>query len=146
MWTEATAAQNVTLDMAWGLVLGDATAETWPYAARPIQQELALCLRYFVSGTAFTQGSRDSSLANGRLRLGFTFPQPMRGIPAMSYPALGGAADGEGSAVSFPQGGGAFNRTNLLGTIFDGFVASGTSTTVNVPWTVTFPYFADAEL
>lgn len=49
-WTESTAAQNVTLDMAWGLVEGDASAEKWPYAARHLGEELDLCLRYFEVG------------------------------------------------------------------------------------------------
>lgn len=46
MWTEGTAAQNVTLDMAWGLVQGDATQETYPYAPRHPQQERTLCQPY----------------------------------------------------------------------------------------------------
>ena len=46
-WTEGTAAQNSTLDMRWYLVEGDATAEDDPFSPRHIQQELALCQRYF---------------------------------------------------------------------------------------------------
>ncbi len=46
-WTEGTAPQNSTLDMAWGLVEGDASAEKWPYGARHPQQELMLCQRYY---------------------------------------------------------------------------------------------------
>jgi hypothetical protein len=45
-WTEGTAAQNVTLDMAWGLVEGDCATENYPYEARHPQQELALCQWY----------------------------------------------------------------------------------------------------
>lgn len=47
LWTEATAAQSVTLDMVWGLVEGNASAETWPFGPRHPQQELALCQRYY---------------------------------------------------------------------------------------------------
>lgn len=66
-WTEGTAAQNSTLDVSWGLVEGDASAEKWPYEARHLQQELALCQRYYeivnsvvvanVSGITATAGS-----------------------------------------------------------------------------------------
>ncbi|MBB5041920.1 hypothetical protein [Shinella fusca] len=47
LWTEGTAAQNVTLDMVWGLVQGDATAEKWPYGERDFSQELVCCQRFF---------------------------------------------------------------------------------------------------
>ncbi|MFK3857795.1 hypothetical protein [Agrobacterium pusense] len=46
-WTEGTAAQNATLDMVWGLVEGDASAELWPYQIRGPQEEFALCQRYY---------------------------------------------------------------------------------------------------
>ena len=46
-WTQNTVAQNTTLDMRWYLVEGDATAEDDPFSPRHIQQELALCERYF---------------------------------------------------------------------------------------------------
>lgn len=46
-WTEGTAAQNSALDMRWYLVEGDATAEDDPFSPRHIQQELALCERYY---------------------------------------------------------------------------------------------------
>jgi hypothetical protein len=48
-WTEAAVAQNVTLDMRWYLVEGDATTEADPFSPRHIQQELALCQRYAVT-------------------------------------------------------------------------------------------------
>jgi hypothetical protein len=48
MWTEGTAAQNVTLDLAWALLSGDWSASVWPYVRpRHAQQELALCQRYY---------------------------------------------------------------------------------------------------
>ena len=46
-WAEGAAAQNVTLDMAWGLVEGDASAEKWPYGVRHPEQELNLCQRFY---------------------------------------------------------------------------------------------------
>jgi hypothetical protein len=46
-WTQDTAAQNATLDMRWYLVEGDATAEDDPFSPRHIQQEIALCQRYY---------------------------------------------------------------------------------------------------
>ena len=46
-WTQNTAAQNATLDMRWYLVEGDATAEDDPFSPRHIQQEIALCQRYY---------------------------------------------------------------------------------------------------
>lgn len=46
-WTQGAAAQNATLDMRWYLVEGDARAEDDPFSPRHIQQELALCQRYY---------------------------------------------------------------------------------------------------
>ena len=66
MWTEGTAAQNVTLDMAWGVVQGDATKETWPYAPRHSQQELALCQRYYEKLTVFAVSYNSSGTAAQR--------------------------------------------------------------------------------
>ncbi|MGY5795201.1 hypothetical protein ACXHXM_34160 len=47
VWTEAAASQNSTLDLIWYLVQGDATLEYDPFSPRHIQQELALCQRYY---------------------------------------------------------------------------------------------------
>jgi hypothetical protein len=83
MWTEGTAAQNVTLDMVWGLVQGDATAETWPYAPRSMQQELALCQRRFWTG--FAQAGGTNLSATGSLsQVWVSFPVTMAGTPSLS--------------------------------------------------------------
>ncbi|MGY5791903.1 hypothetical protein ACXHXM_16830 len=82
MWTEGTAAQNVTLDMAWGLVQGDATKETWPYAPRHIQQELALCQRYYTNGVGVGTVYWPPSSSAGAARRAFIgFPVQMRAVP-----------------------------------------------------------------
>ena len=47
MWTEGTAAQNVTLDVAWEFVKGDVTGQTYPLEVRDRQTELMLAERYF---------------------------------------------------------------------------------------------------
>lgn len=49
-WTEGAAAQNVALDVAWGLVEGNATAETYPYGRRHYLEELGACQRYREQG------------------------------------------------------------------------------------------------
>ncbi|MGY5793663.1 hypothetical protein ACXHXM_25975 len=83
MWTEGTAAQNVTLDMAWGLVQGDATKETWPYAPRHIQQELALCQRYYSNGVGVGTVYWPPSSSAGAARRAFIgFPVQMRAVPS----------------------------------------------------------------
>jgi hypothetical protein len=56
-WTDAAVAQNVTLDMAWGLVEGDASAEVYPYELRSPPQELLLCQRYFYRATTLVAPS-----------------------------------------------------------------------------------------
>lgn len=66
-WTDATAAQNVTMDMRWWFVEGEATEADGAFAARPEQQELDLCYRFVerlekTSGdVAFNVGYADSS-------------------------------------------------------------------------------------
>ena len=83
-WTEGTAAQNVTLDMVWGLVEGDASAEKWPYAARYPQKELALCQRYFYREVTdrymFTRGTNTPATAVGHQ---IVFPVTMRATPTV---------------------------------------------------------------
>lgn len=50
-WTEGPAAQNVTLDMVWHLVEGDASGVASPALQRNNAEELLLCKRFFVSTT-----------------------------------------------------------------------------------------------
>ncbi len=47
IWTEGTAAQNVTLDVAWEFVKGNQTGQTYPLEVRDRQTELMLAERYF---------------------------------------------------------------------------------------------------
>lgn len=93
-WTEAAVAQNVTLDMAWGLVEADASAEVYPYETRHPQQELALCQRYFEKsydlavspGTAISAGALTNvANAGGVVVIPCRFAVRKRVIPAMAY-------------------------------------------------------------
>lgn len=49
IWTEGTAAQNVTLDHVWELLPGDFTGQVYPLSMRSVGEEQALCDRYFQS-------------------------------------------------------------------------------------------------
>lgn len=60
IWTEATAAQNVTLDVAWEFVKGDATAQTYPLEKRAASVELALC-EYYAGWVPYAVGRVISS-------------------------------------------------------------------------------------
>lgn len=86
-WTEGTAAQNATVDLAWSLVEGDASAEKWPYAMRHPQQELALCLRYLqIFEKNYSPGSGlfyASTLAIATVKL----HAPMRTPPTVGFGA-----------------------------------------------------------
>lgn len=88
-WTEGTAAQNVTLDMVWGLVPGDATLETWPYASRHPQQEMSLCQRYLYrvnwvsGGVAVPGGGHIQNTTSAYLN--FAMPVAMRIPPSFSF-------------------------------------------------------------
>lgn len=46
-WTEGTAAQNVTLDLAIDVKVGTYSSSAFPFSARSVGQELALCQRYY---------------------------------------------------------------------------------------------------
>lgn len=86
MWTEGTAAQNVTLDMAWGLVQGDATAETWPYDARNPQQELALCERFFevIGGGGGYPNMTGYQVAGGNFAISVGFATTKIAVPSIT--------------------------------------------------------------
>ncbi|MBB6299888.1 hypothetical protein [Rhizobium leucaenae] len=77
MWTDQTAAQNVMLDMVWGLVRGDASSETWPYAPRHIEQDLALCERYCRKAGA---GAVGQAFSTTQITLAY-YTGTMRGTP-----------------------------------------------------------------
>jgi len=94
-WTQNTAAQNATLDMRWYLVEGDATAEDDPFSPRHIQQELALCQRYYcktydphdqpgLPNGAGTLGGRANGTAAWSVSLPWRFPVPMRATPTVT--------------------------------------------------------------
>ena len=101
MWTEGAAAQNVTLDMAWGLVEGDASAENWPYDARHPQQELALCQRYFIRMT-LKLGSFFGANGSGiPYATAFNFPVIMRASPTATLIANVSAALTSAGNVDF---------------------------------------------
>lgn len=66
MWTEATAAQNVTLDLAWELIRGDHTGRTYPLAPREYGHELALCQRFYeYNADPYVASSFDSDTVSG---------------------------------------------------------------------------------
>jgi len=131
MWTEGTAAQNVTLDMTWGLVGGDATAETWPYEIRSPQQERSLCERYAEDGIVGWQGNTQSG---GSYRAWFMYRTTKRAAPTIS-----GSGQGE---TGFPSGSPTFSVVDGLRSFSASKVASVTGT----PSNFTFYYLADCEL
>lgn len=103
-WTEAAVAQNVTLDMAWGLVEGNATAEVYPYELRHPQQELSLCQRFFeksynvdvAPGTVGNAGAIMKSLdaTQSFATLHFPFKTMKRAVPTcIPYSTNTGAAN-----------------------------------------------------
>lgn len=63
------------------LVEGDATAEADPFSPRHIQQELALCQRYYLKHGV----DRSPSNANGHGQILFYYPVQMRGAPTVSH-------------------------------------------------------------
>lgn len=48
IWTEGTATQNVTLDVAWSLHRGNMTGRIYPLEVRPVGVERLLCERYLL--------------------------------------------------------------------------------------------------
>lgn len=131
MWTEGTAAQNVTLDMTWGLVGGDASGEVWPYEMRSPQQERSLCERYAEDGIVGWQGNTQSG---GSYRAWFQYRTTKRATPSLS-----GSGQGE---TGFPSGVPTFSVVDGLRSFSASKVASVTGT----PSNFTFYYLADCEL
>jgi hypothetical protein len=92
IWTEGTAAQNVTLDVAWQFAKGDLTGQTYPVAVRSREDEMALCQRHLVvyGGSNLFEAAcvgfvGSTSIANGA----FAFPVTMHHAPSLSYSAVG---------------------------------------------------------
>lgn len=86
------------------LVEGDATAEDDPFSPRHIEQELALCQRYYAKtfswGTTPTNGAgfggaiSASTLSIGEVVATWQFPQLMRTPPSMTFFNPGSGASG----------------------------------------------------
>jgi len=92
IWTEGTAAQNVTLDVAWQFAKGDFTGQTYPISRRSREQEMALCQRHLVvyGGNAAFEAAcigfaATTAIANGI----FAFPVAMHRAPSVTYSAVG---------------------------------------------------------
>lgn len=81
MWTEGTAAQASTLDIRWYLVDGDATNEADPFGSRNIQQEIALCERFYQFYTGLILGG--SVTASGTQWEDYTYTVRMRAAPTI---------------------------------------------------------------
>lgn len=95
IWTEGTAAQNVTLDVAWQFAKGDLTGQTYPIEVRSSQQELALCQRHMrksyslgtAPGTATTTGQLLRKLDTTQtfnFLAQVSFSPPMLGSPTVT--------------------------------------------------------------
>lgn len=93
-WTEATAAQNVTLD-GWGLRLVDATVLV-DHVKRNFQQELALCQRFYeksydvatAPGTVTAVGVeaiRRSAASEAATFFNASFCVPKRSVPTVTW-------------------------------------------------------------
>jgi hypothetical protein len=89
-WTEATAAQNVTLDISKAsLKLGSVAT---PFYPRPFPEELLLCRRYYHKLTSPSSGSPVASGSVQTTTLGqfpFTLVPSMRDTPDLSVSAVG---------------------------------------------------------
>ncbi|WP_210242134.1 hypothetical protein [Mesorhizobium sp. B2-4-1] len=95
IWTEGTAAQGVTLDVAWELVDGTRDASAYPLDQRTIQDEVTLCQRYYCKSfplnTAPVEGVASSWIAGfawSAAAIGtqtISFPVSMIGIPTITF-------------------------------------------------------------
>jgi hypothetical protein len=131
-WTEGTAAQNSTLDMAWGLVEGDASAEKWPYGTRHPQQEMALCQRYGEAGNINFGGFRYASNTSGYSAGDISFAVKKRVVPSVAFSGVTYAQCSAASAVTVQN---------------SKFSVSVTPASAGVNFQVTAgAYFADSEL
>lgn len=150
-WTEATAAQNVTLDLAKvSLKLG---AVANPYYPRPYQAEFNLCLRYYwkvirtATGEAIGIGQCTSTTA---AQIFMEYPVTMRVAPTFPVSAVGNFRI---TAADFSQIDttnltatldGAVN-TRLIATVASGVVA-GNATILNFDATASGFFSFDARL
>lgn len=92
------------------LVEGDATAEDDPFSPRHIQQELALCQRYYETGGARLQINADST-ARGQL-VPMSFAVLKRVVPTMSVVSTGAVSNATNLRAEFTtQSGFAYGHT-----------------------------------
>jgi hypothetical protein len=98
IWTEGTAAQNVTLDVAWELARGDATGQTYPLEVRAVGDELALCQRYFQPLSADYR-SNGQFASTTTVEVAFPFVVPMRAPPTASVSSRAVDAVGSGGTT-----------------------------------------------
>lgn len=117
VWTEGTAAQNVTLDVArFKLELG---ANATPFVFPALQEEFAIALRYWrVIGKGINSGQYVQpglAFSTTISRFGFSFEAPMRASPTGSVSAVGdfsidtGAANPTVTSTSFTTSAGGFH-------------------------------------
>lgn len=99
LWTEGTAAQNVTLDLSWYLVEGDVSGSAQPFARRSAQDEESLCQRYLevIPTMHYMLKLRESDRTR---RVAVLFKAKKRAIPAVTSTY---AADGAGSLSTNPD-------------------------------------------
>ncbi|MHA7968975.1 hyaluronate lyase N-terminal domain-containing protein [Rhizobium sp. CAU 1783] len=152
-WTEGTAAQNVTLDMAWGLVEGDASVEDNPFRPRHPQQELALCQRYFEKsydppvgpGTATTTGQKVAVPPAGgvsALRIPIEFKVTKR----TSSPTIVAYSPFNGASGFVYDVAGAANRTAAIDSIGASSASIMNNVTTTSQGTHSVHWTADSEL
>lgn len=118
IWTEGTAAQNVTLDVAWGFVKGDQTGQTYPVEVRDRGSEQILCERYFqksyAAGTApganVASGNCSITMSGPTGSQGNSLPlrNPMRGSPTQTI------YDGAGNAGKVSYYNGTWNANGTI--------------------------------
>lgn len=86
IWTEGTAAQNVTLDVAWQFAKGDFTGQTYPIEARSRTEEEILCMRYYeYNFDGYTASVFDSDTTSGVISTAsVSFKVAKRGTPTVA--------------------------------------------------------------
>lgn len=93
---------NIAGDLSFSgrisLVEGDATAEADPFSPRHIQQELALCQRYYQVGRAWYFGVRGATTDGGNVQVPFAVT--MRGAPSVTIGTPFSLVDTNLAAVS----------------------------------------------
>lgn len=153
IWTEGTAAQNVTLDVAWEFVKGDVTGQTYPQEVRAIQQELVLCQRYMrksfalgtAPGTATTTGQllrKTESSTTYHFLAQVVFSPPMMGTPTITlYNPLDGNTSNpirDNFGSSHPAG--------VLAGSDGGFIVEVNNSSIGATANITTQYAAIAEI